>query len=509
MSLGKELHFKSNRIIDSRLTILLLISTITFIKTYYLWMEPLNLFFDEAQYWIWSKQLDWGYYSKPPMVAWLIALTTSVCGDGESCIRLSSPLVHMVTGLVVYEIGRELYGSRIGFYSGLTYSTLPAVFVSSFLVSTDPSLLMFWALALLGFTKAIRTNQWRWWVLAGLAGGAGMLSKYTMIIFAVSSAGYLLSAPPYRHHLWNKRYWLAATLALLLFIPNIIWNMQHGFVSFLHTKDNANLAGALFHPMKLLEFMGGQFGVFGPILFVVFLCVIFRPAIVRDKNYALPYWFVAPLFGLIMGVALLSRAHANWAAPAYVAATLLVVAYMINTGRKRLAQVSIVLHLFLAAVVLCLPLVVSLLGITFSNVKSDIKNKVIYDPLIQVKGWKTLGDEVALIRAQYPGVRLLVDTRKLYAELVYYVEPHPFDTVKWNPYVGIRDHFDLTAGLQNVKVGEDFIVVLDDIAVASIENHFNSVRPIKTILIPVQHPENNQYEVYYAQGFKGVGSLLP
>ena len=66
-----------------------------------LYTNGVNLFFDEAQYWNWAKNLDFGYYSKPPFIAWAIAATTGVCSDTEPCIRLASPLAHMMTAIAL------------------------------------------------------------------------------------------------------------------------------------------------------------------------------------------------------------------------------------------------------------------------------------------------------------------------------------------------------------------------------------------------------------------------
>lgn len=501
---NSKLLFKSNLPAYSEMHILLFISIITFIKSYFLWGAPHNLFFDEAQYWFWSKHLDWGYYSKPPMVAWAIALTTSFCGEGEACIRLSSPIAHGMTTFFVYAIGRELYSARVGFYSALTYLTLPAVFVSSFLVSTDPFLLMFWAGALWAFVKATRTNQWRYWIAAGFMAGGGMLSKYNMLTFLVSSMCVLSILPSYRQHLKNLRYWLSAFIAFLVFLPNILWNISHHFVSFLHTKDNANFnfSDHTFHLDKMLEFIGQQFGVFGPVLFFVLLSLLVRVKFARDERYAWLYWFVVPLLGLIVIISLLSRAHANWAAPVYVAASIWVVAYLIEAHKLWLVKLSIALHLVLAALVLAFPIILSTAGFIISYEKSDIKNKQIYDPFIQTNGWENLGQQVAAINTK--NLPLLVDTRKLYAELSYYIKPAPVNMVKWNPDGAIRDHFDLVAGLQNVPVGTSFMVVLDDLNIEIVAPYFKNNKHITTITLHNQHPENRDYEVYYVEGFKGL-----
>src|SRR5262245_43581123 len=73
------------------------LALITVARSVYLYVHPFDLHGDEAQYWVWAQDLAFGYYSKPPVVAWLIAASTAVCGDGEACIRMTTPLAHMAT----------------------------------------------------------------------------------------------------------------------------------------------------------------------------------------------------------------------------------------------------------------------------------------------------------------------------------------------------------------------------------------------------------------------------
>ena len=103
-----------------------------------------DLFFDEAQYWSWSREPAFGYYSKPPLIAWIIGLATTVCGDSTACIRLPAPLLHTATAVVVYLIGKRLHGTRVGLWSGLAFATLPGVSLSSSIISTDVPLLACW-----------------------------------------------------------------------------------------------------------------------------------------------------------------------------------------------------------------------------------------------------------------------------------------------------------------------------------------------------------------------------
>src|SRR5919198_2268804 len=110
-----------------------------------------DLFFDEAQYWSWSGEPAFGYYSKPPLIAWLIRAASASCGVSEFCVRLPSPFIHTATALAVFAVGARLYGGRTGFWSALVFATLPGVSLSAGIISTDVPLLFFWALALYAF----------------------------------------------------------------------------------------------------------------------------------------------------------------------------------------------------------------------------------------------------------------------------------------------------------------------------------------------------------------------
>src|SRR5229473_6377529 len=312
---------------------------ITGLRLLWLALQPADLFPDEAQYWVWSQQLALGYYSKPPLVAWLIAATTGLFGDGEFAVRLSAPLLHGGAAIFIYGIGAQLYGRRVGFWSALAYASLPGVSVSDFIISTDAALLLFWAAALYAFVRARENGGWGWWAAVGLAAGLGLLAKYAMFYWIFSALGFVLLFSAERRHL---RPLLAALgLALLIYSPNFWWNWSNGFVSYLHTRDNAALNGSLFHPEALLEFFGAQFGVFGPLLFAGLILVTVTPRSFAEPRARLLAAFALPTLAMMVVVSFLSRAHANWAAPTYVSATVLVVAWALRRGWRGIIAFSI------------------------------------------------------------------------------------------------------------------------------------------------------------------------
>src|ERR1700756_36010 len=153
------------------------VGAITMFRLLWLALQPADLFPDEAQYWVWSQHLALGYFSKPPLVAGLIAVTTSLFGDSEFAVRLLAPLLHAGAAIFFYGIGSRLYDRRVGFWSALGYASLPGVSVSAFIISTDAPLMLFWAAALYAFVRAREEGKWGWWIAVGVAAGGGVVGK--------------------------------------------------------------------------------------------------------------------------------------------------------------------------------------------------------------------------------------------------------------------------------------------------------------------------------------------
>ena len=418
--------------------------------------SPLPLFFDEAQYWTWAQDLTFGYYSKPPVIAWAIAGTTALCGDGEGCVRLSAPLFHGGTSMIIFFIAKALYDERAGFWAAVTFALLPAVSLSGMIVSTDVYLLFFWSLAFLAIIRAEGTDRWAWWGAFGFALGFGLLSKYAMAFFlmviVVDSLWRRQDSPVWRRY----KFWCAIGLAAVIYLPNFVWNWSNGFPSYIHTGENININGDLINPIKALEFVASQFGVFGPILFTCFLALTVMLLVHRSANNTLTdvqrqlFSYSIPILGLITFQAFVTRAHANWAATAYVAATVLVAGELLKRKRVNWLKGSLVLHV-LAAVVLYN---FDLIARTF-----DIPITPGMDPARRMRGWDHAGNWASDLQREMPGVKLLFDDRKVMSALTYYVKPHPFDAVMWNPTGKRNNHFELFTDITGSE-GDDFLYVI-------------------------------------------------
>jgi hypothetical protein len=182
-------HFATN-VWHRPASFLAAVAVLTAVRLGHLSLNQWDLMFDEAQYWLWSLSPDWGYYSKPPLIAWAVWFTTQVCGHTEWCVRLASPVAHAIASIGVYCCARLLFAPRVpvpsgaglinavyprqqpdregmppearaerlAFWSGLLYATASGVSLSSTLISTDPFLLLFWAWSLYFFLFTQSTN---------------------------------------------------------------------------------------------------------------------------------------------------------------------------------------------------------------------------------------------------------------------------------------------------------------------------------------------------------------
>lgn len=463
---------------------------------YRLWVlsaADIDLFFDEAYYWDWAQQLAWGYYSKPPLLAWLIAATTAVFGDGEIAVKSGALLAYPVTTWILFLLGRRLYNESLAFYVALAFFTLPAVSLSSLVIATDVVLLLVWTAAMLFFHRAISDNRWVDWLIAGALGGVGLLAKYNFVLFLPSALLFLSVSAAHCHHLRNPKLYAAVGLAAAVFLPHILWNAAHGWPTLRHTAEISKLGGDLFHVGHLAEFVGAQFGVFGPLFFAAFLWAVCS----GGRRWSDPRWrfllcFSVPFLATIGVQALLARAHANWAAPTYVAATILVCAWLLEE-RRRWLQAAIALNIVLGVTFYHWQTIVPALGGTLTEDN---------DPYHRVRGWEALAAEVDRLRMSERDLPLLADSRREMAALRYYLSPRPSRSVMWHPGGPAPDHYALTVPLTAEQTGPWLYVTRRDDP-DEVLTRFRSVTALGVAEVPLSERSTRRVSVWRLDGFRG------
>lgn len=475
----------------------------TWLRIEALRVSPLDLYFDEAQYWLWSRSLEWGYFSKPPVIAWVIAGTTGLFGDAEWAVRLGAPLAHAIAAIAVFLLGRSAYGAWAGFWSGLGWLTLPGVFFSSAVISTDALLLPMWAIALFAMWRMVTTRAWAWAVVLGIALGLGVLAKYAMLYFIVCTALAAWWFKPARQALGNGRGFIAALIALAIIAPNIIWNVENGFATARHTAANARVnANDLFNIDEVFEFLGGQAGVIGPIVFLALLWLLWRAmrraSGLRDEDkFLLAY--ILPPFVFITVIAFISRANANWAAVAYPATIVWVTGSLFaSRGGRRMLAAALAANMVLAG---------ALIGAIVFRPDLAVRIKGVRE----TTAWEETARQIAVRAAAQPGeapfTAVMVDDRSTYFELSYYWRHArrsgaPLPPLRmWRLREEARNSAEASDPMRAEEGGRVLVVHLRRDFLPFIADDFNLFRTVEHLTVPLGDSYAREFELSIGEGF--------
>ena len=403
-------------------------------------VSPLELYADEAQYWRWGQSLEWGYYSKPPMIAWVIHFETALFGDSEWAIRILAPVFHAFAATMLFLLSRRMFGAQAGFFTVITYLVMPGIILSSSVISTDGVLFPFWTLALYLFWR-LREQDLGWLgvVTLGVAIGIGFLSKYAMLYFAIGIALTTLFDSATRRAVLSTKGLVFGATALAVFAPHLIWNAVNDFQTVSHTVDNANLGGDLFNLDHLPRFLGDQMGVFGPVCFIALLAglTFLRPARdladLGDASHAQrskEVWltcFIVPVLIIIAFQAVLSRAHANWAATAYPAASVFIGGFLMRAAGWRIPfWGGIGLQLGLGVLATTLALAPPSWSAAMGR-DNDLK---------RVRGWEDLTAQLEREIERLQPTVVVVDEREIWHGIDYYMRDRkdlPLILWRYNP----------------------------------------------------------------------------
>lgn len=410
-------------------------------RIYYILHGPLDLSPDEAHYWEWSRRLDLSYYSKGPMIAYLIYLGTALFGDTVFGIRimavifsaLSSVYLYKLVALMYHEkddstvgpgsVGQQRSGRDLGAMAALLFQGVPLFAPFGVIFSIDAPFLFFWILSLYLFYKAVAApgeGRWRDWLAVGVAAGLGLLTKYTMAFFLLS-AFLLLLLSDKRSLLKSPKPYGALIVSLLVFSPVLLWNVQHGWVTMKHTAGQAHIAKGLALSFKSFsEFLGSQIGVVTPALFGMMLYALFRlKYTINDLRSKVLFYFSIPIISFFLLKSLQGKVQANWAMTGYITG---VVAFIVYFFRSRVRQCPRARYLSLFAVGFALLLT------AVSHYPSLLKLPPKMDPSSRLRGWEELGREVGSIEealGREGEVLIFSDSYQVASELAFYVKGQP------------------------------------------------------------------------------------
>jgi hypothetical protein len=272
---------------------------------------------DELYYWQWSRHLDWGYYDQGPMIAWCIKASTILFGHMPLGVRFGIIVAALLTQVYLYLLARDLFNPRIAALALLPAVLMPISVVGGLIATYDPLMVLFWAAAMHYAARAALFNSPKAWYGTGIAFGLGLLSKHTMLFFLPCLLLFLAAFPNQRKWLLRKEPYLALLIAFLVFLPNLIWQSQHDWITFKHLFL---LTGkGLDQPFgrRLGDFVGSQVALVSPLLFFLFVGALIWAGGRRKQPAGERLWYLfcmaAPVLVLFTLMTVKSKVQANWA----------------------------------------------------------------------------------------------------------------------------------------------------------------------------------------------------
>ena len=324
-----------------------LVSSALMVKLIAIFYTNFDLFGDEAQYWLWAKEIDMGYYSKPPLLAWSVGIFTFIFGNSFVSIKFIPLIFYIATCFVIYLTTLELYKNKeLAIFSGLSFFLLPSVTVSSFLLSTDVVLILFWCLSLLQLIKIRSNPNLINFLFLGIFLGFSFLAKYAAIYFVLSLFIIFFFNKKIKNCFFKnfKFFFVFLITLIIIFLPNIIWNLNNEWVTLNHTSDNAGLSRSNINLFQGVEFILIQSLMIGPVLFFSFVFFIRKMKIDFETKFLLI--FSLPVFLIVLVESILVRANANWAAIGLISIYILALKQVYTNAKKILKINNYINYIF-------------------------------------------------------------------------------------------------------------------------------------------------------------------
>ena len=401
---------------------------------------------DEAYYRLWAHHLHLGYYDHPPMIAWWARTGMTLAGDNPLGMRLMPVLGAGLATWLVADITRSLGAKpETGLRASVWYNATSTIGVGGILATPDAPACLFWVLTLWSLAKIWAGGRVQWWLAAGLFAGLACISKYSALFLAPGVLLWLLATERGRKSLATPWPWLAMVVAGLVFSTNVIWNAQHGWLTF--AKQFGRVAPGPLHPSYLGEMLLSQFFLLNPMIAIYAGHGAIRAWRERatpralsgevgagspgesatskgSADLILPLVTALPFAAYLAIHSLHDRVQAHWPVPLFagLAIAAAITAEQGSQARPARAGRNLVIGLGLA---------LSLAALTYAAFPGA-RPIGRADPLLPLRGWPALASQVTTLQqregaawigtANYGALAQLAATRRIHAPMIQLIE---------------------------------------------------------------------------------------
>ena len=476
-------------------------------------LYPMNLAGDEAYYWEWSRRLDWGYFSKPPGIAWLMALVTGLGGAHTVTFRIAAAILGIGSLLLVRALAKHIFGPRAAVIGVLLALATPANVLLSFMLTIDAPLVLSWSAALWCFWRWLQSEDSegktsaRWLIGLSLALAAGYLSKQMMLVFPALAIAYLALSPAHRSRLRSPGFWIAIGLSFLALVPPLWWNSRNDWITFHHTGGQiAGDSDDRVFGVTFLEFFLTQAGVLSPVTWFFVLATAFvglRQFRNLSDGERFLVIFSAPAVAVMFGMALRQTMLPNWAAVYYVAALVLVAGWIADRApslrsipaswRRATVPGLVIGFLFVTAGYLLPPIL---------EATGNAGNRKL-DPMRRLRGHQEFADAVAALHRTVPSPEktlvIALDHRYYTSHLAFYLPDQP-RVYRWERYDQIASQYELWPNpIEDGWTGWDALVIMPSEkkkVTRRFEGAFESFELIDEVEVPVSESYQRYFRAY-------------
>lgn len=396
------------------------------VKIIFTLRPEINLFTEEAQYWLWSQNMAWHYYSKPPLVAVANYLSTALLGNTELGVRINAILSGVGISWVVYLFGSYLYGRKAGFWSALIVQAMPVWWLASTFHMTDSTLTFFWTLGIYLAYRAIREQNTSWWIWAGVATALGLMAKVVMLLLVPTVLAFMLYTRSFAGQ--RKNFVIFTGISLLGFVPALIWNWQNNFDTFRHLATLGGAGGGgsssfdFGNSLKwFLEYFSGQLAIISVFLLPAWGLSFWKVFKNRDSR---SIYLILPAVVTFSAFALLSfvkRTEVNWPVFAYTGLAVILGGWIVQQSLawRKYALIAVILSIVMPSLFI-LPDITGLKSI-------EAVRKGEQKAFARLSGHKALAERLEFLKDSL-GLEeefYFSDSYHTASELSFYLDGHP------------------------------------------------------------------------------------
>lgn len=465
------------------------------VRVLYVLYRDIDLSTEESQYWLWSKHIDLSYYSKPPMIAYLNFLSTSLLGDTEIGVRINAIILGFFMALGVFFFTRELFkDEKLAFFSSVFIYLLPTYQLASILFLTDSPLGFFYLLLVFFFYRASKTNSPKDWIMAGIFGGLAFYSKFSAVLFIIPAFIYILL---YRRHLITEKWlYISILIAGMFAIPVVYWNIQNDFVSFKHVSKLAGSQHTGIDPKHMIDYLAGQIGINSVFLFPFMAYSVYLSIKERDERLIYLMLNSISVFFFFLLLSLKKNVEANWPAFAYTPIYILTSYYIYRFWLKK-AILPMILSGLSILILLYSP-ILDMLGLS-----RLLPPKI--DPSKRLVGWQEVGKVVGKEIELLGGERYFIfsDSYHIASELAFYTPGNPQTyCVRINRRM---NQFDLWEGIERFE-GKGYwgIYVADHPITDRVKEGFEDVHREYVYRVKYRGEFVREYYVYVLKNYRHI-----